>query len=368
MRPVTSALRDHGRVVLTANVRAGLFPGDATVGDGVGRDGDLVFGTVFPRAGTRLEILDHESSLVSTDEPRQVVAVLGSRNSSTHVCAVVPASGIAVHEGLELDWIGGPSGIVGHVVRENEALPETDSERATQFRCTGLLHAADGRVLNVEDFAVRPDNRCFDLPLVLVAATSAEAGKTVLSGKLIAHLAGRGLRVGAIKATGTGGGLDSRHHRDSGAAVTLDQVDAGLVTTHGAADVFKRRIVRVFRRMQDLDVDVVLAELGGDLVSANNPAFFEIDELAGRARIMFVIANDALAAHGAARFTAERLDFPAGRIRYVTSPFRNHEGMRNRFAALGIDDPLDPNDADALGRVALETLRGRSLPQVQTGL
>lgn len=365
---MTVALRDRGPIVLAANVRARTFPGDATIGDGTGRDGDLVFGTVYPRPGGGLEILDHRFSLVVADEPRPVVAVLGSRNSSTHACGTLPESGIAVHEGAELDWIGGPSGIVGHLVRENEALAETDSERATRFRCVGLLHAQDGHVLNVEDFAVRPESQRFDLPLVLVAATSAEAGKTVLSGKLIAYLARHGLRVGAIKATGTGGGLDSRHHRDSGAVVTLDQVDAGLVTTHGAADLFKRRIVRVFRRMQDLDVDVVLAELGGDLVSANNPSFFEIEELAGQARTMFVIANDALAAHGVARFAAENLAFPAGRIRYVTSPFRNHEGMRSRFATVGIDDPFDPNDPNALGRAALAALDRRSDPHVQTGL
>jgi len=344
-------------LLIAANVRARPLPPNLKLVPGTGREGDLLVGRVYPPPGQDITVLDQELQLHHVSVPRDVVAVLGTRDSSTHVCAVVPAEGLAITPGLSLHWVGGPSGIIGRLVRDNDTNTSLEPERSAVFECIGLLSDASGRVLNVRDFAVRPQATALTKPLILVAATSSEAGKTVLTGKLIRSLSRSGLRVGAIKATGTGGGLDGVHYRENGAAEVLDQVDAGLIATHLSAAEFKHRIGSVFHRMEELEVDVVVAELGGDLVSANNPAFFELDDFTRQARLMVVIANDALAALGVSRFAAESLRFPADRIRYVTSPFRNHDGMRRRFARVGIPDPLDPNDEAGLAALARAALR-----------
>ena len=126
---------------------------------------------------------------------------------------------------------------------------------------------------------MQPESGSVSTPIVLVAATSSESGKTVLSGKLIRRLSDAGLRVGALKVTGTGGVLDSLHHERSGAVAVLDSVDAGLISTYCDADKFRQQIPLIFRQIESFDVDVIVAELGGDILSANNPEVFRIEEL-----------------------------------------------------------------------------------------
>ena len=336
-----------------ANVRGRIDPARMRVVSGRGGPGDLVLGVVEPPPGAGFELLDSARKLHRLEGPHRVLAVLGARDSSTHVCATLPAEGLLVEDGTRADWVAGESGIVGCLERAPASSRVHRPETALPFRCAGLLADADG-IVNIRRFAVRPQLPRLDLPIVMVAATSSEAGKTILAGELIARLTMRGQRVAAIKVTGTGGVMDSLHHASSGAIATFDQVDAGLITTHGSADDVRARIPLLFRSAQERHPDVILAELGGDLVSANNPAVFELPELVDRTVLLLVIANDALAASGVAALNDTRLHYPRERIRFLSSPFRNHVGMVRRMAAVGIEPVFDPCSATDLDRLAQE--------------
>ncbi len=339
-------------LLIAANVRGRIDVANATVADGLGHAGDLVIGQVLPRPGSPIIVIDSDRRAHDVSQPCTVIAVLGARDSSTHVCATIPPLGLDVCDGKPAFWVAGESGIVGNLERAPSPSSIHKPEHAVEFRCAGLVSAA-GRVLTVRNFAVQPAVSRVSIPIVWVAATSTEAGKTVLAGELIRRLSGAGYRVGAIKVTGTGGVLDSMHHGESGAFATLDQVDAGLITTHGDADEFQRRIPLVFRRMEEFGADLIVAELGGDLVSANNPSVFKLSELMDRAELLVVIANDALAAAGVVAFNSRRLRFPTERMRFFSSPFRNHAGMTRRMTSIGIRGVLDPrssDDVDALAR------------------
>jgi molybdopterin-guanine dinucleotide biosynthesis protein len=198
---------------------------------------------------------------------------------------------------------------------------------------------------------VDPPDDELSTPIVMIAATSSESGKTVLTGKLIRQLTHAGIRVGALKVTGTGGVLDSLHHQQSGAVAVLDQVDAGLITTYCDAEEFRRRIPRIFRQIQRSGVEVVVAELGGDLLSANNPEVFRIDELMDNTLLLLVISNDALAAVGVNAVNEDRLGFTAANMRHFTSPFRNHAGMARRMIAAGITECYDPRSSDDIAQI-----------------
>ena len=336
-----------------ANVRGRIDPARMRVVPGCGGPGDLVLGVVEPSPGAGFELLDSARKLHRLEGPHRVLAVLGPRDSSTHVCATLPAEGLLVEDGTRADWVAGESGIVGCLERAPASSRVHRPETALPFRCAGLLADADG-IVNIQRFAVRPRLPRLDLPIVMVAATSSEAGKTILAGELIARLTMRGQRVAAIKVTGTGGVMDSLHHASSGAIATFDQVDAGLITTHGSAGDVRARIPALFRSAQECHPDVILAELGGDLVSANNPALFELPELVDRTVLLLVIANDALAASGVAALNDTRLHYPRERIRFLSSPFRNHVGMVRRMAAVGIEPVFDPCSATDLDRLARE--------------
>lgn len=320
----------------------------------MGHAGDLVIGQVLPEPGQTLVILDQLGNAHEVTAPQRVIAVLGPRDSSTHVCATIPDGGLFITQGLDAHWVAGESGIVG--VLEHEASSQTvhNAERSARFRCEGLIVDARFKPINIQSFAVRPGDQPVSTPIVLIGATSTESGKTVLAGKLIERFSTAGLRVGALKATGTGGILDSMHHRQSGAAVTLDNVDAGLITTGGDPEQVRRQIPSIFRQLDQEGVDLIVAELGGDVVSANNPVIFRIDELINQTLAMIVISNDALAAAGMVAVNQRQFRFPPEKIMHMTSPFRNHAGMRRRMASVGIHQCFDPNSREDLDAIAGE--------------
>lgn len=346
-------LDECGSWIAAANVRGPIDGGRTWVESGLGHAGDLVFGVVEPPAGTHVRLLDWRRRPYLLSAPCSVVAVLGPRDSSTHVCAFLPPEGLTVGIDTHAHWVAGESGIVGCL----ERVPSTSSahrpEHALPFRCRGLL--ADSRgILNIGRFEVRPSIAHLGIPVVMVAATSSEAGKTVLAGELIRRLARQGLRVGAIKVTGTGGVRDSIHHARSGAAITLDQVDAGLITTHGDPAPLRERIPLLFRQAETSGADLIVAELGGDLISANNPVIFDLPELMERTTRVLVIANDALAAAGVKAVNDTLLHFPTDRLRFLSSPFRNHAGMARRMARVGITQVFDPRSGSDLDWLAAD--------------
>lgn len=346
LQPSPPLLASFEPFLIAANVRGRIDSAQLRVGPGRGEVGDLVLGEVIPPAGRTLTVLDQQRRPHAVDAPKRVLAVLGPRDSSTHTCAIIPLEGLDVYDGAEVRWVAGESGIVGQLEREAHSDSIHRPEFAPLFRCTGLVFEGDEPV-NIRRFCVQPRTGALSTPVVLVAATSTEAGKTVLTGQLVRRLTAAGLAVGALKATGTGGVMDSLHHAEAGAVATLDAVDAGLITTHGPAREFSKRIPLIFRQMQDKGVDLILAELGGDLVSANNPEIFANVELMANVRLMLVICNDALGAAGVQRLNETRLGFSPARILYLSSPFRNHAGMARRMKSAGVERAFDPrSDAD----------------------
>ena len=224
--------------------------------------------------------------------------------------------------------------------------------RFVDFLCDGLILDFQRRPVNIREFAVKPRSGSVSTPIVLIAATSSESGKTVLAGNLIQRLSDAGVRVGALKVTGTGGVLDSLHHQKSGAVAVLDSVDAGLITTNCDVEEFRQKIPLIFRQIESFGADVIVAELGGDLLCANNPEIFRIEELMDSTLLLLVISNDALAAAGVNAVNEARLGFSKNRMQHFTSPFRNHAGMARRMALVGIPDCRDPRSTDDLASVA----------------
>jgi Ni2+-binding GTPase involved in maturation of urease and hydrogenase len=338
--------------LISANVRGDLDNSQYYVASGLGQVGDLILGRVMPRSGQQIVILDQSRTAHTITKSQRVLAVLGPRDSSTHVCATIPTGGLQVNEDTAVHWVAGESGIVGCLEREPPLNSVHTAESSVEFLCDGLILDSKRRPVSIREFAVKPRNGSVSTPIVLVAATSSESGKTVLAGNLIQRLSDAGVRVGALKVTGTGGVLDSLHHQKSGAVAVLDSVDTGLITTNCDAEKFRQKIPLIFRQIESFNVDVIVAELGGDILCANNPEIFSIEELMDNTLLLLVISNDALAAAGVNAINEARLGFSTDRMRHFTSPFRNHAGMARRMASIGIPDCHDPRSPDDLKSTA----------------
>jgi len=272
------------------------------------------------------------------------------------------------------DWLAA-GGIVG-VLEGSADSANPLAQRSTPFIPVGRLMkrhggsggsaGADAPLLAVTVASLAPPfvapapQQAAACPVILVAGTSAEAGKSTFASKLIAALAKSGKRVGAVKVTGTGGCQDTRQYRAAGAVCAFDQVDGGLPTTYVAADAFAAMAHAPFRLCDVVGVDVIVAELGGDIIWANNETLLRgsagtTPEVMRRVAAAFLIANDTLAALGAQRWCEQTMgaDVAAAKVVPVCCPFRNHVGALRRSSALGLAPPLHPNDVaaalDAIG-------------------
>ena len=353
---MTRPLEGFQPFVTAANVRSPFDPQGLVVGDGTGHQGDLVLGKVIPAPAAPVKVFDQALDVHEVSTPTRVLAPLGVRESSTHVNGGLPEGGLDVFDGREACWLAGESGLVGLLFSEGRPTDGLGVETSVRFRCTGLVQRPGGGNVNVADYAVAARTTRLTVPMICIGATSAEAGKTVLTDKVIRELVSRGVRTAAIKTTGTGGTIDSSYHRKAGAHIVLDQVDGGQITTYTDPELFRKRIAPVYRYAQDQGAEVIVAELGGDLVWANNPTFLTMPEMVENVRMLMVLANDAFSCAGVSRFLQRELRFPMDRLRLFSSPFRNHFGQVKRMPALGIGALFDPNDLENVATLVTEAL------------
>jgi len=104
--------------------------------------------------------------------------------------------------------------------------------RATDVRPLGLVADAQGKPLNLKDFAHVPIHSAKIQPLTIgVLGTSMNSGKTTTAATLVRSLVSSGRKVGVGKITGTGSGGDIWQYTDAGAHCIMDFSDFGYAST-----------------------------------------------------------------------------------------------------------------------------------------
>jgi hypothetical protein len=338
-------ISDYAPYIQTANIRGKLEGYSITIGEGIGKEGDIVLTQMLSNQESQ-EVIDYEHKVLLLQSPSKILGVLGNRESSTHVNGGITKEGILIKKNSAIDWIGGKSGIIGRTYREGEKNKFLEVENSCNLMAIGLLQK-DGENLNINEFAIKVKATKLSTPIIFIAATSAEAGKTVLTCKIIEILAGKGKKVAAIKTTGSGGVMDCIQYRKAGAAIVLDQVDCGLITTYTGVDKFKKYIINAYLYAQERKADVIVAEMGGDLIWANNPTLLTMDQIIKNLKGLLVINNDALSLLGTQHFINNHLNGNLP-LYYFASPFRNFFGMEKRVSKIAQTPLYDPNNIEMI--------------------
>ncbi len=150
-----------------------------------------------------------------------IVVVYGNRYAPDQFEAIVP-------EDLGPCHLAAAGGIAGQMIYKHDAV-----RKPTAIAPVGLVTYADGRVVNIFDYAVRPRSLTSVLPPVIaVVGGSMNTGKTTTVASLVRGLTLAGFDVTAGKVTGTGSGCDMWHVLDAGARRFMDFLDAGYVSTY----------------------------------------------------------------------------------------------------------------------------------------
>lgn len=171
-------------------------------------------------------------------------------------------------------------------------------------------------------------------PVVFVAGTCMNAGKTVAATEIVRGLTRAGLKVGALKLTGVSLRRDLLSMLDAGAVAGFDFTDAGVVSTHEGACLPAARglLNHLVRTAQP---DVVVAELGDGILGEYGVGTLLADaDLMALAAALVVCASDQVGAWGAVRILEQ--DF-ALRPTTIAGPATDNEvGCRFITERLGL--------------------------------
>jgi hypothetical protein len=203
---------------------------------------------------------------------------------------------------------------------------------ATDLTALGLLGDTRGRRLNLLQFGLppdRPDPSAPHPPLIAVAGTSMNSGKTTVMACLTRGLIALGGRVAAAKITGTGAGGDHWHMADAGADPAVDFIDAGRVSTYRLPgpeldQVVWTQLAHMFRS----GADFVLAEFSDGLLEAETDRLLTSPALRPFISAVVFTAGEAMgAAGGVAWLRAHGLPVVAVSGVLTSSPLAMREAL-----------------------------------------
>jgi hypothetical protein len=144
-----------------------------------------------------------------------------------------------------------------------------------------------------------------DVPVVALAGTCMEAGKTAAACAIIARMRHRGLTVDAFKATGVSLRRDILAFEDAGARRTMIFTDLGIVTTTEKCGPALTRTM--LTEMATGRPDVIVFELGDGLLGTYGvQSILRQPDIKQGLTALVLSANDPVAAWGGVQLLRER--------------------------------------------------------------
>ena len=184
-------------------------------------------------------------------------------------------------------------GIVGTVEASHQKM-----KTPTSVQPIGVLKNADGKTLNVGDYAQAPLAPNNDITVIGVFGASMNSGKTTAAVSLAHGLKNAGYNVAGIKATGTGAFGDFHAFEDAGINVT-DFTDAGMATT------YKMPMSRIEAGFETLvataaskGAEVAVVEIADGVFQQETKKILKASRIRDRLDGILFAAPDALSAYG----------------------------------------------------------------------
>ena len=274
-----------------------------------------------------------------------LAGVLGTRRALRGYAGVVPPR-LAVGDTIEVLNLGG---ILGSCTSVNPEIgPPFQAEVLGAILAFPELGDRIGRPAHIRDRAVPPaDTLESRVPVVYVAGTCMNAGKTVAATELVRGLSRGGLRVAAAKLTGVSLMRDALSMLDAGAVSALTFNDVGIASTHAGVTVTTAK--GIFNRLVGAKPDVIVAELGDGILGEYGVQDILRDpELMAVGAAFVMAAPDPVACWGAAELMTREYHLP---ITAITGPATDNE-VGQVYIGTGLGLPAHNARRDAAGLVA----------------
>ena len=191
------------------------------------------------------------------------------------------------------------------------------------------------------------------IPVVALAGTCMEAGKTAAACAIVSRMRHRGLTVDAFKATGVSLRRDILAMEDSGARNSMIFTDLGIVTTTRANGPALTRTM--LTEIAARKPDVIVFELGdGILGTYGVDAILECPDIRAALTCVVLSANDPVAAWGGVKLLRERFGIEPS---VVTGPATDNKvGIEIIEQQLGVPAFNALSDSSGLGDRVIQAL------------
>ena len=294
------------------------------VGEGMGYEGDLILVESLSSKGAYAEIEDLNGRSMKIYKGQKFVAILGNRESSKNLVGGIPNEGIYIdsHTVLHLLTNGG---IVGNCDFSPYYMGDP-----LELRCLGLLNK-DGKRMNSAD---NVQDWCLELgstaPIILVAGTATDAGKTTITSNIISILVNElNYDIAGCKLAGTGCLEDILAHKDAGAKWIADFPDVGLPSTYTSEERYMKGTRTLLHELNKHNPDFIIGELGGDIIWANIPTLLKMPDVMKNVIGIVLVPLDTLSVIGSLKLMDEwNVQTP---VYIINSPFRNERASQMRI-------------------------------------
>lgn len=254
------------------------------------RAGDVVAVRALTDSATYNQLELPTGRLAKINPGDTIIGVLGRRRALKGFVGDVPES-IKAGDRLHLLNMGG---VIGRCTGHHSSLSD-----AISVEVIGMACDENGRVLNISDAALPVrDTLGETAPLVLVAGTCMNSGKTYAATELIKQATRDGMRVAGAKLSGVACLRDTLNMADHGAVATASFLDCGLPSTVGAGDL-SPVAKAIIARLNESAPDLIVIELGDGILGgyAVDSVFDDAELREATAAIVFC-ASDYVGAWG----------------------------------------------------------------------
>ncbi len=351
--------------IASSTRNAHLTP-DVIVGDEiVSAEGYLLAVRILSDKAAYNTVEDPTGRMVMLRAGDILAGTLGSRRALRGYAGEVPST-LTVGDPIDVLNLGG---ILGRCISVNPDIgPPFPAEVLGAILAFPDLGDRIGRPATIRDHAV-PIAEAIEtpVPVVYVAGTCMNSGKTVAATELVRGLTRAGYRVGAVKLTGVSLMRDTLSMMDAGAVAALTFNDAGAASTHAGMTVpVARGLINRLTATKGVGSgqrpDVLLAELGdGILGEYGVQDILRAPDLMGLAAAHIVAAPDPVGCWGARELFQRVYGLP---ITVITGPATDNAVGRDYIAAqLGVPSANARREPEVLTRIVLdelETWRPRS--------
>jgi hypothetical protein len=329
---------------ISSSTRNAHLGTEVIVGDQViAAEGYVLAVRILEDKSTYNTIEDTGGRMVSLRGGDVLAGTLGTRRALRGYAGIVPPT-IAAGDTIEVLNLGG---ILGRCTSVNPEIgPPFKAEVLGAILTFPELGDRVGRPAHIKDLAVPPADRLESgIPVVYVAGTCMNAGKTVAASELVRGLSRSGLRVAAAKLTGVSLMRDALSMQDAGAVAALTFNDVGIASTHAGVTVSTAK--GIFNRLAQAKPDIIVAELGDGILGEYGVQDILRDpELMGVGAAYVMAAPDPVACWGAAELMRREYALP---VTAITGPATDNDvGIVYITAELGIAAHNARGDAPGL--------------------